>query len=177
MIAYLGLGSNLGDRLGHLAGALLGLEQVDAGLEPSPVYETEPVGGPSGQAPYLNLVVRVRTDLSPRQLLSEAMRLEELAGRVRSERFGPRTLDVDLLLLDSIRIDEPDLTVPHPRYAERAFVLAPLEDLEPAAVPEGWREELGGREAVDALVRRVLILERASGGGWLARPAGETWRG
>ena len=101
----------------------------------SPVYETEPVGGPDGQPPYLNLVVELSTDLSPRQLLEIAQRLEAAAGRVRAERFGPRTLDVDILLVGDEVVDEPDLTVPHPRMHERRFVLAPWPTWPPSCVP------------------------------------------
>ncbi len=153
--AYLGLGSNLGDRAGHLAGALLALRGLDPGLECSPVYETEPVGGPAGQGPYLNCVVRVATALGARDLLGVAQRLERAAGRVRTARFGPRTLDVDVLLVGDEEVSDADLVVPHPRMRERAFVLAPLEDLDPSLVPAGWRASLGGDQAVAAAVRLV----------------------
>jgi 2-amino-4-hydroxy-6-hydroxymethyldihydropteridine diphosphokinase len=124
--AYLGLGSNLGDRRAHLRRAIDALPGVVA---VSPVYETEPVGGPPGQEPYLNLVVALETDRSPRELLELAHDLEDAAGRVRKERHGPRTLDVDVLLVGPLCVDEPDLVVPHPRMWERRFVLAPLADL------------------------------------------------
>ncbi|MGI8984337.1 MAG: 2-amino-4-hydroxy-6-hydroxymethyldihydropteridine diphosphokinase [Acidimicrobiales bacterium] len=126
MRAYLGLGSNLGDRRGHLRQAVAALPGVVA---VSPVYETEPVGGPPGQEPYLNLVVVVETDRTPRELLELGQGLEAAAGRVRKERAGPRTLDVDVLLVGHLCVDEPDLVVPHPRMWERRFVLAPLADL------------------------------------------------
>lgn len=126
MKAYLGLGSNLGDRRQTLRDAVAALPDVVA---VSPVYETDPVGGPPGQSPYLNLVVELDTDLSPRDLLDLAHRLEDAAGRVRAERNGPRTLDVDLLLVGGLTVNEPDLVVPHPRMWERRFVLAPLADL------------------------------------------------
>jgi 2-amino-4-hydroxy-6-hydroxymethyldihydropteridine diphosphokinase len=105
----------------------------------SPVYETEPVGGPAGQPPYLNLVVELHTERSPRQLLELAHTLEERAGRVRAERFGPRTLDVDVLLVEGVVVDEPDLVVPHPRLAERRFVVEPLADIAPDVVSDEWR--------------------------------------
>lgn len=126
MRAYLGLGSNLGDRRAHLRAAVAALPDVVA---VSPVYETEPVGGPPGQAPYLNLVVALDTDLGPRDLLDLGRGLEEAAGRVRTEPNGPRTLDVDVLLVGDLTVREPDLVVPHPRMWERRFVLAPLADL------------------------------------------------
>ena len=126
MRAYLGLGSNLGDRQAHLRAAVAALPDVVA---VSPVYETDPVGGPPGQGPYLNLVVALETARTPRELLELGQSLEDAAGRVRKERFGPRTLDVDVLLVGSLCVDEPDLVVPHPRMWERRFVLAPLADL------------------------------------------------
>lgn len=126
MKAYLGLGSNLGDRRATLRAAVEALPDVVA---VSPVYETDPVGGPPGQSPYLNLVVELDTELSPRQLLDVAHRLEGDAGRVRAERDGPRTLDVDVLLVGDLTVNEHDLVVPHPRMWQRRFVLAPLADL------------------------------------------------
>jgi 2-amino-4-hydroxy-6-hydroxymethyldihydropteridine diphosphokinase len=139
--AFLGLGSNLGDRWDHLRTAVASLRDVVA---VSPVYETEPVGGPEGQGPYLNLVVELDTDLGPRDLLEVARRLEDAAGRLRAERWGPRTLDVDVLLVGDLTVDEPDLTVPHPRMYERRFVVAPLADLAPELAPEGWEARLAG---------------------------------
>jgi 2-amino-4-hydroxy-6-hydroxymethyldihydropteridine diphosphokinase len=124
--AFLGLGSNLGDRRQYLRDAVADLPDVVA---VSPVYETDPVGGPTDQAKYLNLVVELDTERSPRELLGIAHRLETAAGRIRSERWGPRTLDIDVLLVG-------DLAVPHPRMWERAFVLSPLHDLAPELVPE-----------------------------------------
>jgi len=129
--AYLGLGSNLGDRRAHLRAAVAALPDVVA---VSPVYETDPVGGPPGQGPFLNLVVALETDRSPRQLLDLAHSLEDAAGRVRKERDGPRTLDVDVLLVGDLCVDEPDLVVPHPRMWQRRFVLAPLADLAEGSV-------------------------------------------
>ena len=126
MRAYLGLGSNLGDRRAHLRAAIAALPDVVA---VSPVYETAPVGGPPGQSAYLNLVVALETDLSPRDLLDLANRLEEVAGRVRAEPNGPRTLDVDVLLVGDLVVRDDDLVVPHPRMWQRRFVLAPLADL------------------------------------------------
>ncbi len=138
--AHLGLGSNLGDRLAFLAGAVDGLDATPGitvtGV--SRVYETAPVGGPE-QGPYLNAVVAVATDLRPAQLLAVAKALEARAARVPNERFGPRTLDVDVLLVGDERVDTPDLTVPHPRLRERGFVLAPLADVAPdlVVIPDG----------------------------------------
>jgi 2-amino-4-hydroxy-6-hydroxymethyldihydropteridine diphosphokinase len=110
----------------------------------SPVYETSPVAGPEGQGPYLNLVVELDTNLGPQELLEVAQRLEAAAGRERVERWGPRTLDVDVLVVDDLAVDEPDLVVPHPRMWERRFVLAPLADLAPELLPEGWEARVAG---------------------------------
>ena len=130
--AFLGLGSNLGERERYLQAAIDAMPDVVA---VSPIYETEPVGGPEGQGPFLNCVVELDTDLTPRQLLELAQRLEHAAQRVRTERWGPRTLDVDVLLVGDLTVDEPDLIVPHPRMWERDFVLRPLRDLAPELVP------------------------------------------
>ena len=142
--AFLGLGSNVGDRERHLADAVDSLAGVVA---VSPVYETDPVGGPA-QDPFLNLVVELATSLTPRQLLGVAHRLESAAGRVRAERWGPRTLDVDVLLVGDLCVDEPDLVVPHPRMWQRRFVLAPLADLAPELVPDDLLAVSEGRVSV-----------------------------
>lgn len=144
--AFLALGSNLGDRAAHLRAALAALGDADDVMAVSPVYETEPVGGPEGQGPYLNCVVQLATEQSARALLELAQRIERSADRVRTERWGPRTLDIDVVWIDGVTVDEPDLVVPHPRLAERPFVLAPLHDLAPDVVPDGWEarfERLG----------------------------------
>ena len=140
--AFLGLGSNLGDRLGHLQGAidaLAGAEGVHV-VAVSDVYETAPVGGPV-QDDFLNAVVAIDTDLLPRDLLAVAMHVEQLAARVRIMHWGPRTLDVDVLLYGDEQVHEPDLEIPHPRMHERPFVLAPLSDVAPDRVTlpaQGW---------------------------------------
>jgi 2-amino-4-hydroxy-6-hydroxymethyldihydropteridine diphosphokinase len=140
-IAFLGLGSNLGDRLTNLQGAL-DLLQAEPGLRvaaSSRVWETVPVGGPP-QPDYLNAVIGVETDLSARDLLEVAHRVESRLGRVRKERWGARSIDVDLLLYDEESIEEADLVVPHPRLRERAFVLLPLLELaEDVTLPDGTR--------------------------------------
>jgi 2-amino-4-hydroxy-6-hydroxymethyldihydropteridine diphosphokinase len=142
---YLALGSNLGDRAGFLQYAVDELAGAD-GVEVkavSRVYETAPVGGPPQDA-FLNAVVAVDTSLDPRALLALAQRIESGAERVRVERWGPRTLDVDVLLYDDVALDDAELTIPHPRMWERGFVLAPLRDVAPdlveaAATWEGVR--------------------------------------
>ena len=139
--AYLGLGSNLGDRLANLQAAVDRL-RGEAGVRlaaSSRVWETAPVGGPP-QPDYLNSVLRAETDLSPRDLLDACRRVEESLGRERTERWGARTIDVDILLYDGQTVDEPDLIVPHPRMNERAFVVLPLLELDPDPVlPDGTR--------------------------------------
>jgi 2-amino-4-hydroxy-6-hydroxymethyldihydropteridine diphosphokinase len=130
--AFLAMGSNLGDRAAHLRAAVARLDDV---VDVSPVYETGPVGGPD-QGAYLNLVVQLDTALDARALLTECQRLEAAASRVRGVRWGPRTLDVDVLWVDGDERDDPDLQVPHPRMWQRRFVLAPLRDIAPDLVSE-----------------------------------------
>jgi len=147
--AVLSVGSNLGDRLGTLQGcvhAISGLAGTDV-LAISPVYETAPVGGPA-QPDYLNAVLAVRTALGPRALLAATQGIEADFGRVRAERFGPRTLDIDIISYDGEVSGDPVLTLPHPRAHERAFVLAPWHDVDPAA-------SLPGRGPVAALLAGV----------------------
>jgi 2-amino-4-hydroxy-6-hydroxymethyldihydropteridine diphosphokinase len=144
--AYLALGSNLGDRLALLqlgVDALTRVPGIDVRAV-SRVYETAPVGGPP-QDPYLNAVVAIETALAPHELLRQCQHIEAMAARERTERWGPRTLDVDILLVDDTRLDTEDLTIPHPRMWERGFVLAPLRDVAPDLVDanatwEGVRE-------------------------------------
>jgi 2-amino-4-hydroxy-6-hydroxymethyldihydropteridine diphosphokinase len=129
-ITFLALGSNLGNRVTHLehaVGSLRSLGSIEAG---SPIYETAPVGGPD-QGLYLNAVIKLETDLSPMHLLEHLLDIERQAGRVRDERWGPRTLDLDILTYGHERIDEPGLTLPHPEIRNRRFVLMPLADLAP----------------------------------------------
>ncbi len=145
MRAFLGMGSNLGDRWAYLRDAVDSLADVVA---VSSVYETDPVGGPADQDAYLNLVVELDTELTARQLMSVGQRLQAAAERVQAERWGPRTLDVDVLWIDGVTVDEPDLQVPHPRMFERRFVLAPLAELAPELVTEGALADSVGSVAV-----------------------------
>ncbi len=142
----LAVGSNLGDRLGTLQGcvqAIGGLPDTDV-LAISPVYETAPVGGPA-QPDYLNAVLIARTGLDPLGLLAATQRIEADFGRVRAERFGPRSLDIDIIAYADEVGGDPVLTLPHPRAHERAFVLAPWHDIDPGA-------SLPGRGPVAALL-------------------------
>jgi len=107
----------------------------------SPVYETAPVGGPE-QGPYLNCVVEIDTDLDPEELLAACQAAERAAERVRTVRWGPRTLDADVLPYDDLALDTAELVIPHPRMYERRFVLAPLADLAPQLCPPGWDDDL-----------------------------------
>ena len=145
--AYLSLGSNIGDRGAHLRA---GLELVVQGHDyrASSVYETEPQGGVA-QDPYWNMVVEVTTDATPHELLERARSAEEARDRVREVRWGPRTLDVDVLLVGDERSDDPEILVPHPRMYERSFVLVPLHELAP---------ELVSRAQLDAGVGAVSRL-------------------
>jgi 2-amino-4-hydroxy-6-hydroxymethyldihydropteridine diphosphokinase len=144
--AVLAVGGNLGHRLGTLQGCVQAigcLPDTDV-IAISPVYETAPVGGPA-QPDYLNAVLIARTGLDPLGLLAATQRIEADFGRVRAERFGPRTLDIDIIAYADEVSGDPVLTLPHPRAHERAFVLAPWHDLDPGA-------SLTGRGPVAALL-------------------------
>lgn len=149
--AVISLGSNLGNRLETLQGAIDALEDTP-GLRVkavSPVYETEPWGvDPGTQPSYFNAVVVVKTTLPPSSLLERAHAIEEAFHRVRDERWAARTIDVDIVTYADVVSDDPDLTLPHPRAHERAFVLAPWHDVEPEA-------QLVGRGAVADLLAKV----------------------
>ncbi|MET8981805.1 2-amino-4-hydroxy-6-hydroxymethyldihydropteridine diphosphokinase [Streptomyces sp. NPDC004539] len=149
--AVLSLGSNLGNRLETLQGAIDALEDTP-GLRikaVSPVYETEPWGvDPASQPSYFNAVVVLKTTLPPSSLLERAHAVEEAFDRVRADRWGARTLDVDIVSYAEVVDDDPRLTLPHPRAHERAFVLAPWYDVDPDA-------KLPGRGAVAELLGEV----------------------
>ena len=131
--AFLGLGSNLGERLAYLRTAIDAIPDL---VRVSSIYETDPIGGPE-QGVFLNCVVQLDTDLTARQLLDLCQSLESAAERIRTEHWGPRTLDVDLIYIDDEAVDEPDLVVPHPRWRDRAFVMIPLGELAPDLL-HGW---------------------------------------
>jgi 2-amino-4-hydroxy-6-hydroxymethyldihydropteridine diphosphokinase len=146
-LAYLSLGSNLGDRAAHLRA---GVELSVAGdpYRLSDVYETEPVGGVV-QDDFWNMVVEVATEATARELLARARAAEDSRGRTRDVRWGPRTLDVDVLLVGEETSDDPEVLVPHPRMFERAFVLYPLRELAPSLVTD---------EHLRAATQRVVAL-------------------
>lgn len=162
--AVLSIGSNLGDRMFNLQGAVDALSDTpDVWLTGvSPVYETEPVDAPEGSASFLNAVITLDTTLSARTLLERALAVEAAYGRERGEVNAPRTLDVDLIVVGDRHADDEHLKLPHPRAAERAFVLVPWFDLEPDAEIPGWGTvaellEKTGRDGVDR--RDDLALE------------------
>jgi len=139
--AYLGLGSNQGDRVALVNAAL---ERLEASgrvrvIKRSSFYETAPVGV-TDQPRFVNLVAEVHTDLDPQDLLELALAVERTLGRVRTERWGPRTVDIDILLYDGVQVDTPTLVIPHPEMTRRRFVLEPLLEIAPdAALPDGRR--------------------------------------
>jgi 2-amino-4-hydroxy-6-hydroxymethyldihydropteridine diphosphokinase len=155
MRAVLGLGSNLGDRAATLQAAVDALAAQSRIIAVSAIFETAPIGGPP-QPDFYNAVVIVETALSAVELLELAHRIEAAAGRVRLEHWGPRTLDVDVLAYDATRSDDPELTLPHPRAHERAFVLLPWLDADADAHIEGIGRVADLLTAVDASgVRRL----------------------
>jgi 2-amino-4-hydroxy-6-hydroxymethyldihydropteridine diphosphokinase len=130
---FLGFGGNIGDPIHHFRCAR---QQLSAHphisiVGNSPIYRTPAVGGPAGQPDYLNGVVEILTDMAPHKLLQLCRQIEDGAGRNRDIHWGPRTLDIDLLLIDDLIVDDPLLTIPHPRLHQRHFVLLPLNDLAP----------------------------------------------
>lgn len=146
---WLGLGSNLAPRVGHLRAAVRALSAAHDGPGAptrSSVYETAP-WGPVPQPRFLNLVLGLETRMSPHALLDLARQLEAAAGRQREVRWGPRTLDVDLLLFGDRRVATADLTLPHPRYADRPFVLLPLAEVAPGRVDPRSGATLGALAA------------------------------
>jgi 2-amino-4-hydroxy-6-hydroxymethyldihydropteridine diphosphokinase len=164
--ATLALGSNLGDRGGILQGcvdAIAGIPEVRV-MAVSPVYETVPVGGPP-QPDYLNAVLLARTTLPSRTLLDRLHEVEAAFNRVRDVRWGPRTLDIDIVAVEGEASDDPELTLPHPRAHERAFVLAPWHDVDPDAVVPGRGPVAALLAAADASgIRRstaTLVIPRS----------------
>jgi 2-amino-4-hydroxy-6-hydroxymethyldihydropteridine diphosphokinase len=157
-IAYLSLGSNLGDRLATLTAAVRSLEQPGTRvLQVSSVYETAPQGK-TDQPDFLNIAVRVETALAPPDLLTHIQQVELALGRVRTVRWGPRTVDIDILLYGTEVCAAPGLELPHPRMLERAFVLIPLLELDPALAlpPTGERLRSYRERLPDQAVTPVL---------------------
>ena len=144
-IAYIGLGSSLGDRKAHLQEALQRLQATGTEIQitaSSPLYESPHLGLEPGDSekypPHLNLVVAVETFLTPEALLQTVQRVETLGQRQRTQHWGPRTIDMDILVYSSVRVETPELTLPHPGIAERAFVVLPFADIAPDfRLPDG----------------------------------------
>jgi 2-amino-4-hydroxy-6-hydroxymethyldihydropteridine diphosphokinase len=162
--AALALGSNLGDRLDYLQGAVDALTESSeiVPVAVSPVYETDPIGGPDEQPRFLNAVLVVDTTLSPRSLMERCQAAESAFGRTRDVPKGPRTLDVDVLAVGQRTVDDEDLQVPHPRVAERSFVLVPWGDVDPDFAIPGLGRVADLRDAISSAgVERVpdAILE------------------
>jgi 2-amino-4-hydroxy-6-hydroxymethyldihydropteridine diphosphokinase len=146
--AYLALGSNLGDRRANLEAAVTGLRshpRIRVGPVSAPI-ETEPVGGPPEQGPYLNAATQIETDLEPAALLAELKLLEHTLGRRDGPRWGPRVIDLDIILYGDTVLHTPHLTIPHPRFRERRFVLEPLAEIAPDA-----RDPVTGRTVRELL--------------------------
>jgi 2-amino-4-hydroxy-6-hydroxymethyldihydropteridine diphosphokinase len=131
---YLSLGANMGDRLTNLRNAMEGLREVGELVAQSSMYETEPVDVDRAQSWFLNCAVVLETELSARELLDKILSMELAMGRVRSEKRGPRPVDIDIIFFASEVIDQPGLTIPHPAMQSRRFVLAPLAEIAPGVI-------------------------------------------
>ncbi|MDQ7157332.1 2-amino-4-hydroxy-6-hydroxymethyldihydropteridine diphosphokinase [Staphylococcus warneri] len=155
--AYLGLGSNIGDRAHQLQQAIRIIDQyqyIDV-TSISPIYETEPVGY-TDQPQFLNLCIEIETTLNPQELLKRCLETEETLHRVRKIRWGPRTLDVDILLYGNEIIEEDNLIIPHPRMTERAFVLIPLNDIASKHIEPRSQKLIENLVIADSTVKRYM---------------------
>ncbi|TDI53390.1 MAG: 2-amino-4-hydroxy-6-hydroxymethyldihydropteridine diphosphokinase [Acidobacteria bacterium] len=163
---FVGIGSNVGDRRHHLSTAVEGLALLGDLVAVSPIYETAPVGDVD-QGHFLNAVAHIEVELSPRDFLKQLIEIEQAAGRVRVERWGPRTLDLDILTYGAETIDEPGLIVPHPEMRKRRFVLTPLVDLTPglADARGAFADSLG--DVADQDIRRVTGPYEVDIGRWM----------
>ena len=150
-VAWVGLGSNLESPAAQVASALDALARINDTrvLAASSFYRTAPVGGPAGQPMFCNACAAVATPLAARALLDAMHCIEHAHGRVRDVRWGPRTLDLDLLAFDTLRCDDPALQLPHPRAFERAFVLVPLAEIAPALMLDGYGRVADLAAAID----------------------------
>jgi 2-amino-4-hydroxy-6-hydroxymethyldihydropteridine diphosphokinase len=162
----IGIGSNLGDRTAHLSAAVDGLTAICEIAGVSSVYETAPVGGPA-QGLFLNVVVVAHTARTPHVLLRDLLFIERARGRVRDARWGPRTLDLDLLLWDRAVVDEPGLRVPHPQLLQRRFVIEPLLEVWPdACMPDGSpirpASQAVARQRIERVAARIARAESAT---------------
>ncbi len=166
-IVYIGIGSNLGDRVEHLWDAVKAVEQFGGLISVSSVYETEPFGVRDEDQPmYLNMVVGVRTSLEPKRLLVELLRIETENGRVRHRRGESRTLDLDILMYGKGVVESSELHIPHPRMHRRAFVMMPLAEIAPELVVPTLGKTVSEIAAAlpDQGVRRVGEIEDLAAG-------------
>lgn len=155
--AYLGLGSNMGDRAHQLQQAIQIIDRfqhIDV-ASVSPIYETEPVGY-TDQPQFLNLCIEIETTLKPQELLKRCLETEQALHRVRKIRWGPRTLDVDILLYGNEIIEEDNLIIPHPRMVERAFVLIPLNDIASKHIEPRSQRLIKNLVTADSTVKRYM---------------------
>ena len=160
--AYLSLGSNLGDREGHLKRALDALQSRNTRVARiSSLYETEPVGF-AAQPWFLNLAVKIAARIPPRPLLDFCLGIERSLGRARTFRCAPRTIDLDILLYGNEIVEEPSLTIPHPRMAERRFVLLPLAEIAPEALHPALRRTV--LSLLDSCPDSAVVRRYAPGG-------------
>ena len=157
-VAYIGVGSNVGDRVGFCRAAVEALD-ASAGIatrEVSSLYETSPIGGPP-QRSFVNLAVRIETELEPRELLEACKLVEQKMGREPSDlRWGPRVVDLDILLYGNEKVSEPDLEIPHPRLKERRFALVPLLEIDPD-LTDPWETRLD--DSLEEAEGKVELLE------------------
>ncbi len=177
--AYLGLGSNLGDRLSAMRAAIHALSahaqvcvEFETGI--ASLYETSPVEGPPGQGLYLNSAVCVTTTLSPLDLLSVLASIEKSLGRVRKERWGERVIDIDLLLFDDLVLDDRFLSLPHPRLPERRFVLEPLAEIAGEVVHPTLKVTIGDLVRQCSVGPASQTVTRLAGPGWVHPSLGGT---
>lgn len=158
----MGLGANLGERRESLRAAVVAITGFSTLARASSLYESAPIG--PEQPDFLNAAVLLSTDLTPQGLLDELLRVERTQGRVRRERWGPRTVDLDILWIDGSVVDSPTLSVPHPGLGARAFALLPLLEVAPDAIdPRSGIPLAGGRAALNE--QRIRVIE---GSAWAA---------
>ena len=179
--AYLGLGANWGPPAADLTALRLAVETLDQqeGVEVdrrrgvASLYRSAPVGGPAGQNPYLNSVLRVFSALPPAELLQTLLGVELALGRMRAECNGPRVIDIDLLLFDDVVLDQPGLTLPHPRLHERRFVLEPLCELAARVIHPAFELSVRSLLRTHRSSESVQQVERVAGEHWLNEAVGD----
>jgi 2-amino-4-hydroxy-6-hydroxymethyldihydropteridine diphosphokinase len=158
-LAYLSLGSNVGDRVAHLRDAIARLESIGRVVSVSSFYETEPVEV-TDQPWFLNCAVGLETALTAEQLMARLLQIEQEMGRRRIQKKGPRTIDIDILLFDDLILDSPDVTIPHPAMQERRFVLEPLAEIAAEARHPGMKKTI--REMLEELPAGAIVRRAKS---------------